>query len=859
MEDKLILIDGNSLINRAFFALPPMVHLGKHTNAVYGFINMVIKLIEKYRPKFFAVAFDLPGGTFRNKKYSLYKANRKGMPTELAGQLPLLKSLLNTLKIAILEMQDFEADDLLGTACKKIQGVHSFIVTADRDCLQLIDSRTTVLLTKKGITEILSVDQNNIIEHFSLKPLQVIDYKALCGDASDNIPGVAGIGEKTAITLLNKYCTLDGVYANIENITGAMKAKLIANKETAFMSFELAKICIDAPLDIKLEDLVLKFPFLQDAKREFAKLNFKSIVKREELFEDNTIAQIDFFKQNSDEKIPDVIIDEKVQNIINVQIVFLQSLFELQQLISKAPKTVYFCMDNQKIHINFGECLEYIFDNSEQNIDINQILFVLLPLFDKSKTVIVYDAKALMHAFKPYKLHCKFEDLRLMQYLLDHVLAGNTLREWVKVYGYGEEFCFCLYKIKPKLSDELQELKLDTLYYEVELPLINVLFNMELRGFAVNIDKLKQLQKIYVHQLEELSNSIKQIAGVDFNVQSPKQLTKILFEDLKLKYPITNAKTLSTSADILQQIDDNTGIIVQILKYREIAKLNSTYVEGLLKASSNSSVVHTDFRQMSVATGRLSSVEPNLQNIPIKTQEGRNLRKVFEAREGYSLICADYSQIELRLLAHLSGDRTMIQAFNNGDDIHAITASKVFGVELVDVTKEMRRAAKAVNFGIVYGISDFGLSQDLKISVVDARQYIQSYFAKYSSVKSYLDDCVATAKDFGYIRTLMGRLRRIPELNSPKKQIIQYGERIAMNMPMQGSASDLIKKAMILCNDALKDYDSFLIHQVHDELIVECIDSQLQNVVEIIEQCMSDIAKLSVPLVVDVKICKQWQ
>jgi DNA polymerase-1 len=850
--DSLILIDGNSLINRAFFALPPMSNSdGIFTNAVLGFINMTIKLIGQFEPKYIVVAFDLKGPTFRHKDYADYKGTRKGMPDELAMQLPILKNLLKTMHIATLELSGFEADDLIGTFSKKNKNVHSYIVTADRDCLQLVDDNISVVLTKKGISEIDIMDALALTQQFGLTPQQIIDYKALCGDASDNIPGVAGIGDKTAVSLLQKYNSLDQVYNSLQDLTGSIKAKLTNGRDMAYLSYKLAKIDVEVPIDLDLSQAKLQFPFDNATRQAFKELSFFSILKKSELFVETQDIQQDK-------------IDAPKANVTNIL-----SLEQLKDMVDQACSTVNLVVDNSNLHINFETDTEFVVDINSSMWSKNELIAHILPLFSQDKRVVSYNVKALFYMFQDNKLDCEFDDVRLMQYLIDFSLADKDILEFVQFYNFDQtQPAYALSKIRIVLNKKLADLGLTKLYNDIELPLIRVLYDMEARGFAINIDWLLGLQQAYTSNLELLSVQIKDLAGTQFNVQSPKQLSKVLFEDMKLKYPMPKPKSYSTAADILKQVEDNTGIIDLVLKYRELSKLNSTYVEGLLRASGagqsllkheSMGVVHTNFVQMLVATGRLSSVEPNLQNIPVRSEEGRNLRKAFVARENYMLICADYSQIELRLLAHLSQDKILVQAFKYVDDIHAITASQVFGVDLSDVSKLQRHQAKAVNFGIVYGISDFGLAQDLKISTHMAKQYIQTYFDKYNQVKAYLDSCVAIAKQRGAIKSIMGRIRNVPELKSSKQAIKNYGERIAMKMPMQGSASDIIKIAMLKVHCALKDYDAYMIHQVHDELIVECNQNQVEQVSSIIKACMQDCVQLLVPLTVDTKVLKQWQ
>ncbi|MDR1138759.1 MAG: DNA polymerase I [Clostridiales bacterium] len=904
--DKLILIDGNSLVNRAYFALPPMkTSEGTPSNAVYGFVNMLLKLIDNYQPKYMVVAFDLPGVNHRQLQYDQYKATRKGMPDDLRVQMPLLKQLLQAMEIAIIERSGVEADDLMGSIVRKYTEVHSYIVTADRDCLQLINPHTTVLLTKKGISDIQHMDATMLHQEWGLSPSQIVDYKALCGDASDNIPGVQGIGDKTALTLLNKYATLNGVYDNIQDIKGAQQQRLLQGKDNAYLSYELATIITDIDIQLDLQQTVLKYPFGMHVRDIFVKLSFSTLAKKNLLFE--TVVEGGYIVDDHKSDISDTVDIQAINtsqssiqhSSLQVSVVQVDNIEQLQDILRLDYNQVCLHIVDNAVQFVLGDTS--VMDKSnvqdslvpivQYNININvNIVKHLSFLYNSHCTVVVYDLKNYLYAWQHLDIKAKLIDIRLMQYLVDITRSKDNVEDWASAIGMDQSaIASVVSRTLPLLQTKLQELNMVDLYYNVELPLVRVLYIMQVRGIAVNLDTLRHLQIEYQQQLSQLSLDIQSIAGAQFNVQSPKQLAKVLFEDMGLTYPRKKSSILSTAADILRDVEDNTGIIALILRYRELSKLNNTYVEGLLKlavvdANSNGQskynvqaprqtsllcndenakthscgIVHTDFRQMVVATGRLSSNEPNLQNIPVRTPEGRKLRRAFVSREGYSLICADYSQIELRLLAHLSGDQIMIDAFNNCIDIHTTTASQVFGVSLQQVTSEMRRQAKAVNFGIVYGISDFGLSKDLKISVKQAKNYITEYFNKYHCIKSYLNSCVQYATEYGYVKSILGRVRCIPELNHPQKLMQQHGQRIAMNMPMQGSASDIIKLAMLQVYQQLQEYDAYLIHQVHDELIVECVDSQIPQVTSILTQCMSNAYKLKVPLEVDVEITKEW-
>jgi DNA polymerase I len=599
------------------------------------------------------------------------------------------------------------------------------------------------------------------------------------------------------------------------------------------------------PLEVTLEALRVTFPFAQSLKENLRALSFFSLLKREELFLQD---------KESAASAPGPA----------VQVHSVTTLDDLKVVVHAGLRAdrVGLVLQADKLSIGIGS-LEYtvplVQDLLSGGLQLKDCVAVLKELLASSTPKVVYDAKAMMHTLAHYNAAlCSFDDVRLMAYLVDVVAASLSIQELLERYGVDSSLGVGMLMLSQKLIERLDTLNMSALYRDIERPLVSVLYAMERRGFAIDEGILCKLGADYVAQLDILSAQIKDIARTpSLNVNSPKQLAKVLFEDMRLPYPYPKSKTISTAADILHEVQDNTGIIALILRYRELSKLNSTYVEGLLRLS-RKGVVHTDFRQMLVATGRLSSVEPNLQNIPVRTIEGRALRAAFVARPGCSLICADYSQIELRLLAHLSMDANMIAAFEEGQDIHTMTAAQVFGVTKDAVTIDMRRAAKAVNFGIIYGISDFGLAADIKVSVTVAGQYIKTYFAKYPSIKVYLDDCVKKAKAQGGITTLYGRVRKIPELQSAKKSVVAFGERIAMNMPMQGSASDIIKIAMNAVAAALVPFDAHLLHQVHDELIVECATDQVESVKQILCKCMTTAAALRVPLVVDMSVGRSW-
>jgi len=824
--ENLVLIDANSLINRAFYALPPLNNAdGTPTQAVYGFTTMLLKLIEVYQPKYIAATFDLPKPTFRHLRYDGYKATRKGMPDELAVQIPLLKDLLRAMNIAVVEKEGYEADDLIGTLAKRFD-IKTFIVTGDRDSLQLIDESTEVLLTKRGITEILRVNKEVLKNSFSLLPNGVIEYKALAGDSSDNIPGVAGIGEKTAMNLLEMYSCLEGIYSHIDEIKGKLREKLEQGKEMAFLSRELATIDTNAPIDCTLQDLTYDFPFGPKVRELFGKYNFRTLYKKDELFG----------KQ------------EKTCDEPELQIVRSADLQVGEVMALHFADKVYVGGERGNFAVNLAQTL--LDEDSEA-----QIFERLKPyLEDESIVKVFYDYKTFLKLADSYGIEPKnIFDIKLAEYLLgvEDFSQFDTLME---AYGY-EPTGYGAYKVYVDQKKLLEDSGLNKLYYEVELPLERVLFDMEKRGFKLDLDKLERLNRDYSAEAERCARKVYELAGRTFNINSPKQLAAVLFDELKIPYP-KRSKSYSTSADILEPLADRYEIIAYVLRYRSISKLVSTYLEGLKKQTDRQGFVHTEFKQMMTATGRLSSAEPNLQNIPIRDDEGKALREIFVANTGNLLISADYSQIELRVMAHLSRDEKMVDCYQRGEDIHTATAAEVFGVDPSEVTEKMRREAKTVNFGIIYGMSDFGLSKSLGISVPKAKAYITRYFEKFSGVKKYLDESVESAKKSGYATTILGRIRRIPELASPNFQVRGFGERAAMNTPLQGSAADIIKIAMLRVEEALRDTNAKLILQIHDELIVETPVDEAERVTEIVRNCMESAFEFAVPLKVSVGVGK---
>ncbi|HHW89883.1 MAG TPA: DNA polymerase I [Clostridiales bacterium] len=844
--DRLVLIDGNSLINRAFYALPPLTDdRGNYTHAVYGFTTMLIKAINQYKPKYMAVCFDLAHPTFRHLMYPEYKAKRKKMPADLASQIPVLKELLQCMDIKTVEKKGYEADDLIGAISRKC-GCECVILTGDRDTLQLINDRTKVYLTKRGITEVIEIDEQELKNIYGLTPQQVIDFKALSGDPSDNIPGVAGIGEKTALRLITDYKSLDGIYQNIDQITGKLKEKLELGKQAAYLSYELAKIDDRAPYDFELSDFEYTYPFGECIKEQFEKLRFKSLLKK------------DIFQTEVQEAILNEISEEKAIAVIEIK-----TQDQLRQ--PKLDNGFSLVWDND-IHIAIDDKTEYKIILSDSllgdGLPFDLAASYLKPYLENQnieKTV--FDYKNLRHYLdqKGINLRRVF-DVALACYIVDGGVGVSSLKKLLDSYGRDQKApAASLNIIRQKIQLELKNF--EYLYYDIELPLSDVLYDMEKTGFKLDLTVLDELNQKYNSALKELTKKIHELAGENFNINSPKQLGEILYNKLNLT-PVktTKTKALSTDAESLEKLKGKHPIIDYILQYRAIAKLNSTYVEGLKKVADQDGVVHTEFRQTITSTGRLSSIEPNLQNIPIRDQEGKEIRRAFVARAGYKLVTADYSQIELRLLAHFSGEQKLIESYKNNEDIHTRTAAQVFGVLHEQVTPNMRRDAKAVNFGIIYGISDYGLAKGLGIPVSVANRYIKKYFETYPLVKEFMRKSVEAAKKSGEVTLASGRVRKIAELNSPNRAVRAFGERAAMNMPLQGTAADLIKIAMINVWQEFKKQGlkSRLILQVHDELIVEAKTEEIPQVVEILKSKMENAMKLNVPLKVDIGIGDNW-
>ncbi|MGZ1730489.1 DNA polymerase I [Staphylococcus argenteus] len=871
--NKLVLIDGNSLSFRAFYALPLLSNkAGIHTNAVYGFAMLLEKILKEEKPDHFLVAFDAGKTTFRHEKYSEYKGGRQKTPLELSEQFPYIRQLLDAYHIKRYELDNYEADDIIGTLSKEADkaGFQTIIITGDRDLTQLATDNVTIYYTKKGVTDVDHYTPEFISEKYNgLTPSQIIDMKGLMGDSSDNIPGVAGVGEKTAIKLLNQFNTVEGVYEHLEEVSGKkLKEKLENSKEDALMSKELATINVDSPIEVSLEDTLMTNQNNQQEKIElFKKLEFKQLLG--DL--DQTVG-----KAESEEKTFDI-----------------ETTFDKVDFDSLKEAAIHLELDGSnylkdnilKFSLFTGD--KHVVINAE---DIKKHNELVKWLENPNTKKVVYDAKKTYVA--SHRLNINIQnitfDIMLASYIIDpsrtisdvqsvvSLYGQSFVKDDVSIYGKGKKFKVpednvlnpyvasitdAIYFSKPNMDKQLEEYNQVELLADLELPLAQILSEMEETGIYTDINDLKEMEIEIQQKLDVLIKNIHEAAGEAFNINSPKQLGVVLFETLKLPV-IKKTKTgYSTAVDVLEQLQGEHPIIEYILEYRQLSKLQSTYVEGLQKVVSDDQRIHTRFNQTLAQTGRLSSVDPNLQNIPVRLEEGRKIRKAFKPTSKDSVILsADYSQIELRVLAHITQDESMKEAFINGDDIHTATAMKVFGVEADQVDSLMRRQAKAVNFGIVYGISDYGLSQSLGITRKKAKAFIDDYLASFPGVKQYMSDIVKDAKALGYVETLLHRRRYIPDITSRNFNLRGFAERTAMNTPIQGSAADIIKLAMVKFAEKMKDttYQAKLLLQVHDELIFEVPKSEVESFSEFVEDIMENALQLDVPLKVDSSYGATW-
>ena len=913
-KEKFLVIDGNSIMNRAFYGIKLLsTKDGLYTNAIYGFLNIYYMILDKLTPDYVAVAFDLKSPTFRHEMFVDYKAHRKMMPDELKVQMPVIKDILRAMNIPIFEIEGFEADDVLGTIATRNEekNIFTYILTGDKDSLQLISESTNIVMpqTRMGKTEYTIYTPEVLMEKQGIVPKQVIDIKALMGDASDNIPGVPGIGEKTAYSLIGKYSSLKNIYESLANIecTPSVKRKLTENKDIAFLSYTLATIDVNVPIELDYEALKLTEADVPKLTSIFERLSFKKLLERYNV--DGSIIpetdnNVEFFKDFDRNNIIDISNNielfnsyinqipmsdsEKLDNIYltiinskNMELkdvlainyknrymyIYLSSpnIVNVLNTLVKVPndkigydiKNIYkLCIKNSVNDFSsFKSDIKiayYLLHSSENNYEIENISYNLLnvnmPLENTKNNV----------EEKPKEVQTSLFDTAFGIETENKETIILTLSEIQEKYIYS--VLKTIKEVEPLLLSKIEELKMSKLYYDIEMPLIETLANIENNGMYINKDKLINFGKNLSYEIMKLEEKIYSIAGETFNIGSTVKLGKILFEKLQLPVVKKTKNGYSTDKETLEELEDKHEIIKYILDYRAMTKLKSTYVEGLLSTIADDNRIHTTFMQTVTATGRLSSIDPNLQNIPVRTELGGKIRDCFEAEGDNIIIDADYSQIELRVLAHMSNDDIMIQAFKDGKDIHTITASQVFDIPVDEVTSELRTKAKAVNFGIVYGISGFGLAKNINSSRAEATEYINNYLAKYSKVKAFMDKSVKSGKEKGFVSTLFGRIRYTDELKASNRNTIMFGERIAMNTPIQGTAADIMKKAMntLYAKMKKKNLKSKIIMQVHDELLVEAVPEEKDIIIKLMEKSMQNVIKLKVPLDVTINVGKTW-
>ncbi len=860
MADKFLVIDGSSLIHRAFFALPPlMTKQGIHTGAVYGLCNMLLKLLDEVKPRYMAVAFDKSRKTFRSRLYAEYKAQRKTTPSELSEQFPLAMRVLGALGISTLELDDYEADDIIGTfAVHAPQDVEVIIVTGDRDELQLVDKRTKVFYTKRGITDIQVFDEAEFAANYDgLVPAQLIELKGLMGDTSDNIPGVPGVGPKTALKLIKEYGNVETVLQNIEGIAGkALKAKLEANRESALLSKQLATICTDAPVDTAMQAYELA-PLKEDARALLQDLEFRNMYDRFAALLGGAPVTFDLFgEEQAEQALPVINVEDPAR---------AAELFAALRAASPVAVAVEVGGVLPKLQFTRAELL------------VDDKVYVLGGAGDWHRQLDDWLAdgrcqKLTVDSKEIYKC-CLCRGVRVQGIVDDVALAGYVADPGHSSYALQDLAKRCLPAVRANacenialladvLRRRLQDMQQLALYEELELPLAPVLAKMECAGITPDTGLLAQLSEDMTHRIARLELLAQEQAGEEFNLKSPKQLGVVLFEHLQLPV-IKKTKTgYSTDAKVLEALEGKHPLVATILEHRKLAKLQSTYLDGLRPlVNAQTGRIHTHFQQTVTVTGRLSSTDPNLQNIPTRTEEGRQIRRIFVPGAGFDwLMSCDYSQVELRILACIARDELLLEAFRHGQDVHARTASEVFGVPLDAVTHEMRSRAKAVNFGIVYGISDFGLAKQLDVGRKEAAGYIESYFARYTGVKKYMEDIVAKAREQGYVTTLMGRRRYLPDIRHSNFNLRSFAERTAINTPIQGTAADIMKQAMIAVQQRLQEAGlvSRILLQVHDELVLEVTESEKEQVAALVRTAMEGAASLEIPLLAEVNFGRNW-
>ena len=894
--DNFVLIDGNSIMNRAFYGIMGSKMLttkdGKYTNAVYGFLAILFKLIEDTNPKYMAVAFDLKAPTARHKLYEGYKANRKGMPEELAEQMPLIKEILRAMHIDIVEKEGYEADDVLGTLSRygEKQGLHVTILSGDRDTFQLATDNVTIRIprTKGGKTETDLFDRNKIIETYGLEPKQLIEVKGLQGDSSDNIPGVPGIGEKTALSLIQKYGSIDNLYNKIEkdedDLKGKQREKIKDNKELAELSKTLGTINLEVPIEDTLEQFKVEEWDKEEVLKLFKELNFNRYIERFHLTGEKN-------NQEENYKIEFKMIEKSIEEVIDIVKAQKSMTFYLQTETDESPENIikekitgmsvynpdtqeaYYIKLNQEEVAQLKEILEDA-EIKKTSINLTKV-YILLKQADITLDGIENDISIGAYILNPTNnkldlknLAMQYLELDIEEYIGEEdnqkqmtLFEENNVQNDKKASEKYTLYVYVIEKINTMILQKLKETNSFDLYTNIDMPTVEVLSSMQWNGMYVDEQELSAFGEELTSQIEVLTKVIHEMAGEEFNINSTKQLGEILFEKMQLPVIKKTKNGYSTDVDVLEKLKREDPIIGKILEYRQLMKLNSTYVEGLKPfINPKTKRIHSFFHQTITATGRISSTEPNLQNIPTRFELGKRVRKVFKPEEGKVYIDADYSQIELRVLAHISEDKHMIDAFNHNEDIHKQAASKVFKTPIDEVTKEQRSNAKAVNFGIVYGISDFGLAEQLGISRKKAKQYIDEYLTEYEGIKEFMENIIEKAKEKGYVETLFHRRRYVPELSSKNYMVRQFGNRVAMNTPIQGTAADIMKIAMINVNKELKKrgLEAKIILQVHDEMMIEAPENEKEEVKDIMKREMESAIQLKIPLVAEISEAKNW-
>lgn len=883
MEKTIVIIDGNSLINRAYYAMqrPMITKDGIYTQGIYGFLNMLTKIEKDYEPGYITVAFDLKAPTFRHLEYKEYKAGRKKMPPELAMQMPLLKEVLLAMNIKILEMEGFEADDIIGTVAREAeeQGLEPLIITGDKDELQLATEKTRVVITKRGTTQFEIYDHQAMVDKYGFTPSQFIDFKGLMGDPSDNIPGIPGVGEKTAQKLILEYGSVENLIASTEKITRKkLRENIEENVQMAVMSKRLATINTHVPLEIDFSQFLLEEPDYDKLIEIYTKLEFNSLLKK---LDQNRVKQTETEVSIDTEGIEKILVTE-AEEIKKIQISGPVVIKVLGDHNHKAKPKIYgigimltkdsYCYVNCEKTEVLTACIEFLNEAKPvfQGHDLKEDYYMLLHYgfsscnsgFDTAVGQYVLDSSRSNYELKALSYEYFHESIESEKEFFENNGQEDLFTDRTGLYSeYALRWCAAAANLIPIMGRKIKDDELEKVLYDVELPLIQVMASMEYEGVRVDRNELTGLGSAITNQVEEITRKIYQLAGEEFNINSPAQLGPILFEKLGLTAGKKTKRGYSTSAETLEKIIDEHEIVPLILEYRTLTKLNSTYIEGLLPLIDSSEKIHAHFNQTVTATGRISCTEPNLQNIPIRQELGRQLRKAFvPSDENHTLVGADYSQIELRVLAHMAHDPVLVEAFNNGEDIHRTTAANVLGVDLEDVTIEERSRAKAVNFGVIYGMSAFGLSSELHISRKEADEYIRAYFEKHAAVKVFMDEQVQLCKEQGYVSTILGRKRYINEINASNYMVRQVGERLAMNSPIQGSAADIIKIAMIKVYHALEKagLKSKLILQVHDELIIDTCKEEQEIVEKLLVENMEGAAELQARLTADLNQGDSW-